>query len=96
MPGVKGYSAFFARAADGIRQTRRFGAAEQWQFDWEQTYTREEWLDQVPTSGGHSQLAPAKLDALLAGIGDVIDAASGSFTMRYATVLVTAQLQPPD
>ena len=25
-------------------------------FDWERTYTRDEWLDQVPTFGGHSQL----------------------------------------
>jgi hypothetical protein len=57
----------------------------------EQSYIREEWLDLVPTSGGHSLFPPAKLDELLAGIGAAIDAAGGSFTLPYATVVVTAQ-----
>ena len=33
---------------------------------------------------------PAKLTELLAGFGDVIDAAGGSFVLPYATVAVTA------
>ena len=37
-------------------------------------YTRDEWLELVPTAGGHSQLPPAKLAELLAGIGAAIDA----------------------
>ena len=32
----------------------------------------------------------AKLDALLDGMAEVIDAAGGSFTMRYATVATAA------
>lgn len=52
--------------------------------------TRDEWLDQVPTHGGHSRLPRAKLEELLAGIGAAIDAVGGSFTMRYTTVVVTA------
>src|SRR6266511_2040632 len=43
-------------------------------FDWEPSYTRDEWLDQVPTHGGHSPLPPAKLETLLAGIAAAIDA----------------------
>ena len=78
------------KAADGMRQAGAFGDPEQWRFDWERPYTRDEWLDQVPTFGGHSQLPPAKLEELLAGIGAAIDAAGGSFTMRYTTVVVTA------
>jgi hypothetical protein len=45
---------------------------------------------QVPTFGGHTQLSPATLEELLAGIGAAIDAVGGSFTMRYITVAVTA------
>ena len=53
-------------------------------------YTKDQWLEQVPTFGGHSQFPQATLDELLAGIGATIDAAGGSFTMRYAAVAVTA------
>jgi SAM-dependent methyltransferase len=79
-----------AKAADGIRQAGAFGDAEQWRFDWEQSYTRDEWLDQLPTFGLHTRLPPAKLQEVLGGIGAAVDAAGGGFTMRYATVVVTA------
>jgi SAM-dependent methyltransferase len=90
MPGLDSYSAFFAKAADGIRQIRSFSEPEQWRFDWDRLYTRDEWLDVVPTSGGHSTFPPATLQELLAGIGAAIDAAGGSFTMDYTAVVVTA------
>jgi SAM-dependent methyltransferase len=90
MPGLDGYSAFLTRAADGIRQAGAFGDPEQWRFDWDRPYTRDEWLDLLPTSGGHGQFPPAKLAELLTGIGAAIDAVGGSFTMRYAAVAVTA------
>jgi len=44
----------------------------------------------VPTFGGCTQLALVKQEDLLAGVGAAIDAAGGSFTMRYTTVAVTA------
>ena len=44
----------------------------------------------MPTFGGHTQLPPAKLEDVLAGIGAAIDAAGGRFTMGYTTVAVTA------
>jgi hypothetical protein len=80
----------FTRGADGIREVGAFGDPEQGRFDWERSYTRDEWLDQLPTHGDHSQLPPAKLEDVLAGIGAAIDAMGGSFTMRYTTVAVTA------
>ncbi len=83
-----------AKAADGIREAGGFGEPAQWRFDWERPYTRDEWLDQVPTFGGHSLIPPAKLDEMLAGIAAAIDAEGGSFTMSYATVAVTAARQP--
>jgi hypothetical protein len=44
----------------------------------------------VPTSGGHTQFAPGRLEGLLAGLGAAIDTAGGSFTMHYTAVVVTA------
>ena len=88
--GIASYAPLLDKAADGIRATGKFTGPEQWQFDWERSYTTDEWLDTVPTFGGHSQIPPEKLGTLLAGIGDVIDAAGGSFTMGYTAVVVTA------
>jgi SAM-dependent methyltransferase len=87
---AEGYSAMGAVAADGIRGTGAFGEPEEWRFDWQRTYTRDEWLDQVPTFGGHAMIPPARLAELLAGIGDAVDAAGGEFTMHYTTVVGTA------
>ena len=89
-PMLDVYSVMFTKAADGIREAGAFGDPEQWRFDWDRPYTREEWLEQVPTFGGHSQIPPAQRQELLAGIGSAIDALGGSFTMHYTTVAVTA------
>jgi len=91
MPGLDSYSAFFTRAADGIRQAGSFSEPEQWRFDWNRPYTRGEWLEVVPTFGGHGTFPPATLQELLAGLGAAIDAAGGSFTMDYTAVVVTAR-----
>jgi SAM-dependent methyltransferase len=90
MPGLDSYSAFFIKAAEGIGKAGAFGDPEQWRFDWDRAYHRDEWLDVVPTFGGHSQFPAAALEELLAGIGRAIDAVGGSFTMRYTAVVVTA------
>ncbi|KWT58989.1 methyltransferase type 11 [Streptomyces albus subsp. albus] len=88
---VDGYAALCAKAADGIRAANAYGAPEQWRFDWDHTYTRDAWLDQVPTTGSHTRLSPAELEKVLAGIGAAIDAVGGSFTMRYSTLAVAAR-----
>ncbi len=90
VPALDAYSKGFARAADGIRQVGAFTDPEQGRFDWERSYTRDEWLDQLPTGGDASQFTPAKLEELLAGVGAAVDATGGSFTMRYTAVVVTA------
>jgi hypothetical protein len=41
-------------------------------------------------SGALTRLPPHKLEQLLEGVGSALDAMGGSFTMRYATVAVTA------
>lgn len=88
--GLEAYSGLHTKAADGVRAVGLFSEPEQWRFDWERSYTKEEWLDQVPTSGGHNQFLPGKLEELLAGLGAAIDAVGGRFTMHYSTVVVTA------
>ncbi len=85
-------AAFFARPTEGIRSAGAFSDPEQWRFEWERRYTRAEWLDQLPTAGGHGRLPAPQLNALLAGTGAAIDALGGSFTMRYDTVVITATL----
>jgi hypothetical protein len=82
IPSLDSYSAFFTKAADGIRQARAFDEPEQWRFEWDRPYTRDEWLDVVPTAGGHSRFPPAQVEELLAGIGAAVDAVGGTFTMQ--------------
>lgn len=65
--------------------------SERWRFDWERSYARDEWLDQVPTTGDHSDFPRAQLDELLAGLGSAIDTIGGRFTMRYTTLAVVAR-----
>jgi SAM-dependent methyltransferase len=84
------YLAMFAKAADGIRQAGGFGEPEQWRFDWEQSYARDEWLDLLPTTGTLTQLPPDKLAEVLDGVGAAIDRIGGSFTMPYTTLAATA------
>lgn len=89
-PGTAVYGQITDRAADGIRAAGAFDQPTEWQFEWQRRYTRDEWLDQVPTFGGHSQFPPDALAALLAGIGAAVDEVGGSFPMRYTTLVITA------
>jgi SAM-dependent methyltransferase len=88
--GLDAYQALLTKAADGIRKVGGFGDPEQWRFDWERSYTRDEWLDQLPTFGGLTRLPPDQLAEVLDGVGAAVDATGGSITTRYSTVAVTA------
>jgi SAM-dependent methyltransferase len=90
VPSLEAYAPIFAKTSDGIRQAGGFGEPEQWSYKWQRSYTRDEWLDQVPTFGGHSRFAPEARRELLAGIGAAVDAVGGSFLMEYTTVAVTS------
>jgi len=85
------YQPLFAKIADGMREAGGFSEPEQWRFDWQRSYTRGEWLDQLPTLGSLTQLPPDKLAEVLEAVGTAIDAIGGSFTMAYTTVAVTAR-----
>jgi hypothetical protein len=91
-PVLDTYATMFGRAADGVRQAGGFVEPEQWRFDWEHEYARDDWLDQLPTFGGTSQLPAGQLAQLVAATGAALDALGGRFTMGYATIAVTATL----
>jgi SAM-dependent methyltransferase len=91
VPGADAYSGLCAKAAGGMKETGAFGDPEQWQFDWDRRYTRDEWLEQLPTTGIAARLEPGTMQQILAGVGAAVDAAGGSFTMHYTTVAVTAR-----
>jgi SAM-dependent methyltransferase len=85
-----GYSVLSAKAADGMRRSGAFDEPEQWHFEWAQTYSRDEWLDLLPTQGAHTLLPPAALAEVVDGIGAAMDALGGSLEIRYTTAVVTA------
>jgi SAM-dependent methyltransferase len=89
-PASVQYLTMCDRAADGMRQAGAFGDPQTWRFDWSRPYTRAQWLDQVPTFGGHSLLPPGVQAGLLAGIGAAVDAVGGAFTVNFATLVATA------
>jgi SAM-dependent methyltransferase len=76
--------------ADLIEACGRFGPCEELSFLWEHTYTRDEWLDQLPTHSDHRTLPPDVLGTLLAHIGDVIDAHGGVLTIGHTTEVLLA------
>ncbi|MEU5883266.1 class I SAM-dependent methyltransferase [Spirillospora sp. NPDC047279] len=84
------YREMYAAFADKINETGQFGEPEQWRFDWEHAYTRDQWLDLLPTTGGLTRVHPDQLAQILDAVGTAIDALGGSFTMTYTTLAATA------
>jgi SAM-dependent methyltransferase len=84
------YQAGYTKFADAIRRTERFNDPEQWRFDWERPYTRDQWLELLPTTGGLTRLPPDRTAEILDAVGAAIDSTGGRFTMRYTTLAATA------
>jgi hypothetical protein len=89
-PAVEAYAPLFAKIADGIRRADGFDEPEQWSFAWERHYTRDEWMDQLPTFGGLTQLSADAMKQVQERVATAIDSIGGSLTMAYTTVVVTA------
>ncbi|MFI7547462.1 class I SAM-dependent methyltransferase [Actinoplanes sp. NPDC049599] len=84
------YRAGYAQVAARLRETGRFGEPEEWLFDSERTYTRDEWLALLPTTGGLTRLPADRTAEILGAVGAAVDALGGRFTMRLTTLAVTA------
>jgi SAM-dependent methyltransferase len=80
----------FELATEGLQSSARFGPVERRSYGWEKTYSRSEWLDQLPTHSDHRALPPSRLTRLLDEVGQAIDGNGGAFTMHYDCVLLTA------
>ncbi|WP_287930914.1 class I SAM-dependent methyltransferase [Arthrobacter sp.] len=84
------YQALYAKVVDSILATGRFQEPGQWQFEWERPYTRAQWLDLLPTTGGLTRLPAAQLADILEAAGSAVDSLGGRFTMHYTTFAATA------
>ena len=89
--GLAGYQPLLTQAADGMRESGAFEEPQQWHIDWRHTYTRDEWLDHLLTTGGMTFLPPEKRDEIRAGVGSVLDT---SVTVDITSVTVTATRRP--
>jgi SAM-dependent methyltransferase len=89
-PAADAYRTGCARVARVLRQSGAFGEPEEWLSAWERPYTRDEWLDLVPTTGGFTRQPEATQQELLDGLGAAVDAAGGGFTMSFTTIACTA------
>ena len=65
-----------------------FGEPEQWRYDWERHYSRDEWLELLSTHGGMTALSEDQRAEVLAGVAPAL---GDGFTLPYATVAVTAR-----
>jgi SAM-dependent methyltransferase len=77
-----------------LATSRRFEAAEARRYGWVQRYSRDDWLDQLPTHSDHRTLPPETLASVLHAVGEAIDALGGSLVVHYDTLLVTALRLP--
>jgi SAM-dependent methyltransferase len=80
----------FREVTDALRACGTFADPATRSFAWTRTYTRDEWLDELLSHSDHIALAPDLRENLFAEVGRTIDAFGGSFTMDYATVLISA------
>jgi SAM-dependent methyltransferase len=80
----------FAAAAAAMRRAGGFAEPEQWCFEVARTYTRDQWLDHLATTGALTRLPAAPLAEVLAEVGAAIDGIGGSFTAPCTTLAATA------
>ena len=93
-PEADPYGSIIDQTADGLRASGAFGAVERLTFEWQSTVERDAWLEQASTSGGINRLPKDKLDALLGGMGEAIDAVGGTLVIDYTTVAAIAERLP--
>lgn len=87
---VEMYQTMYGKFAHAICRSGRFHDPEQWRFDWEREYTRQQWLGLLATTGGLTQVPADTTAKILAAVGRTIDSLGGGFTMQYTTLAVAA------
>jgi SAM-dependent methyltransferase len=89
-PAAEIYDVMFTGFAGAMAATDGLGDPDRRQFEWERTYTRDEWLDFLPTTGGLTRLPADALAEVLSEVGAAIDALGGTFVLPYTTSAVAA------
>lgn len=97
-PGIDSYSVVlghgtgerFDATIDGIARSGLFEPATTATHAWAKRYTRDEWIDHLPTHSDHQSLPAGQLDDLLRAVAHAIDEHGGSFTMGYETIVISA------
>jgi SAM-dependent methyltransferase len=84
----------FTTTADSFRRNGSFEDPQIVTYTWVHPFTREQWLDLLPTHSDHRTLPPERLDALTGAIGAAIAEVGGTFDVTYETVVVTARRVP--
>lgn len=90
-PAADVYDVMFTAFADAIAEADGLGAPDRRSFAWERTYTRDEWLDFLPTTGGLTRVPPEELADVLAEVGAAADGLGGRFVLPYTTLAVFAR-----
>jgi hypothetical protein len=93
-PGLELQQRNLRRAVEGIHTAGGFGEPEEWRFEWQRHYTRDEWLDHLATTGQLTVLEPQQLTTVLDTVGAAVDSIGGEFTMDYLTLATAAALTP--
>lgn len=96
-PEADGYSVMVGYAREGSYRAERDGMRScpvltdpvELRFPWRRVYTRDEWLDQLPTHSDHAAMPPDQLERVLEAVGRVLDDFGGAFVMEYSTLLLT-------
>lgn len=102
-PGADRYSVILGYSRDekygeqleAMRATGYLSDPVREYFAWERTYSRDEWLDQLPTHSDHARLDAGVLERLMGAVAEVIDGYGGRFTMHYKTMVIRASRLHP-
>jgi SAM-dependent methyltransferase len=85
-PRTNPYQPMITSTGERFAEADGFGEPEHLRYAWDRTYTRDQWLDLLPTQGGLTRATPAQLAEILEGVGAAIDTMGGAFTHTFTTV----------
>ncbi|SHN75511.1 Methyltransferase domain-containing protein [Cryptosporangium aurantiacum] len=83
------YEPMLGPVVDALRRAG-FGEPERWDADEQRTYTKDEWLDQIPTQGMLTRLPADAVAEVIAEAGTAIDTLGGAAPVSSITVALAA------
>ena len=88
--GLDAYQVLLTRVGGAMREVGGFSEPEQWRYDTERSYTRDEWLDLLPTTGVLTRLPAEQRAEVIAQVRAATEAVGDRIPITYTTVVVTA------